>query len=425
MAIKETEGTGSSGLTAIQVANQAKLNALNASINRINQTNAAANKLAAEKVSPVATKPATQATTQKFNTVLSNLGTRENQLATAVTAANQAANPQALTQAQLDEATKADYNRAVAAASIAGVNPPPAPTISSTSQSTNKQEEVDKDTRDAFALLKVEFERYGLGELADVISGYMRSGLTSGEAVLKLRQTPQYLARFAGNTARVKAGLNALSESEYLALENSYTETLKAYGQIGVLGMDTATRRTKMANLIGGDVSPVEFKDRISNVVDRVVNSDPAIKTTLKSFYNIQDEDLVSYFLNPDENLPKLKEKVTSAEIGAAATSQGLKTSRDAAVALAQFGVTKEQAQEGYQAIGAILPTATKLGEIYKDAYTQDIAEQEVFKKLASAQRKRQQLASQEEASFSGSSGVLRSRLATYTSKSTGNQGAF
>lgn len=421
MAIKETEGTGSSGLTAIQAANQAKLNALTASINRINQTNAAANKLAAQPVTPTASKPASQATTQKFNTVLTSLATRENQLASAEIAARAAANPQPLTQAQLDAETKADYDRAVQAAKDAGIKPPDKPVTDNEPPvvEDTKKEEIDKDTRDAFALLKAEFERYGLGELADIIAGYMRDGLTPNEAVLKLRQTSQYQTRFAGNTIRIKAGLNALSESEYLALENSYTETLKAYGQAGVLGMDTATRRSKMANLIGGDVSAVEFKDRISNVVDRVVNSDPAIKNTLKSFYNIQDDDLVSYFLNPDENLPKLKEKVTSAEIGAAAIGQGLQTSRDAAIALAQFGVTKDQAQEGYQAIGTILPTATKLGEIYKDTYTQDIAEQEVFKGLASAQRKRQQLASLEEAQFSGSSGRLR------TGKASENQGAF
>lgn len=419
MALPRPEGgSGSSKLTAAQVKQQANLNALNASINRINQTNAAANKLAAQPVTPTASKPASQATSQKFASTLTSLRTRESQLAAAETAAKAATTPQVLTQEQLDAQTKADYDIAVAAAKAAGAPVPNKPLV--TNETTVTQtEEVDKDTRDAFALLKTEFERYGLGDLADVIAGYMRSGLTSNEAVLKLRQTPQYQTRFAGNTARVKAGLNALSESEYLALENSYTETLKSYGQAGVLGLDTATRRTKMANLIGGDVSALEFKDRVSNVVDRVVNSDPRIKNTLKSFYNIQDDDLVSYFLNPDENLPKLKEKVTSAEIGAAATGQGLKTSRDAAIALAQFGVTKDQAQEGYQAIGTILPTATKLGEIYNQEYTQDIAEQEVFKGLASAQRKRQQLASLEEAQFGGSSGRMR------TGKAQTNTGQF
>jgi hypothetical protein len=139
----------------------------------------------------------------------------------------------------------------------------------------------------------------------------------------------------------------------------------------------------------------------------------------LRSFYNITDDDIVSYFLNPKDNLPKLQEKVTSAEIGAAATAQGLATSAAAATALAQFGVTQEQAREGYQAVGAILPTATKLGDIYGDQYTQATAEEEVFKGTASAARKRQRLAALEEGQFGGAAGRLRS------GKTTGNQGAF
>jgi len=272
---------------------------------------------------------------------------------------------------------------------------------------------------DAYALLEQTFKDYGLDELVPVIKGYMDRNLGANQAALELRKEPAYQKRFAGNEIRRKVGLNVLSEAEYLNLENAYSETLRSYGLQNYFGIEREAKQKAMSDIIGNDISAVEFKDRIDTVVTRVTNSDPSIKTTLRSFYNITDDDLVSYFLNPKENLPKLQEKVTSAEIGAAATAQGLKTSVDAATALAQFGVTKQQAQEGYQAIGTILPTATKLGEIYKDTYTQDIAEQEVFKGTASAQRKRQKLVALEEAQFAGSSGRLR------TGKATGNQGAF
>jgi hypothetical protein len=59
------------------------------------------------------------------------------------------------------------------------------------------------------------------------------------------------------------------------------------------------------------------------------------------------------------------------------------------------------------------------LGEIYGDKYDQATAEQEVFKGTASAKRKRQQLAEREAASFSGSSGRMR------TGRPTGNTGQF
>jgi hypothetical protein len=272
---------------------------------------------------------------------------------------------------------------------------------------------------DAYALLAQTFKDYGLEELVPVIQGYMDRNLGANQAALELRKEPAYQRRFKGNETRRAVGLNVLSEAEYLNLENSYSETLRAYGLQNYFGADRNSKTAAMADIIGNDISATEFKDRIDTVVTRVQNSDPTIKSTLRSFYNITDDDLVSYFLNPKDNLPKLQEKVTSAEIGAAAKGQGLATSMEAATALAQFGVTKQQAQEGYQAVGAILPTASKLGDIYGEQYTQATAEEEVFKGTASAARKRQRLAALEEAQFGGAAGRLR------TGTAKGNQGAF
>ena len=281
----------------------------------------------------------------------------------------------------------------------------------------DKQPEDDKATRDAFALLKDTFALYNLSELTPVIEGFMKQGLTSNEAVIELRKNKVYQTRFAGNTTRTAAGLNALNEAEYLALENSYSETLRAYGQQTLLGTDAKTRQAKMATIIGADISPVEFKDRVSTVVTRVENADPLVKSTLRDFYKITDTDLVSYFLSPTENLPKLQEKVTAAEIGSAALAQGgLTTDMTSAESLAKFGVDLATARKGYSTISEVLPTATKLSQIYNEEniqYNQKVAEEEVFKGLASAQRKRTQLAEKEIASFQGSSGVGAAGLST------------
>ena len=247
----------------------------------------------------------------------------------------------------------------------------------------------------------------------------MDRGLGSEQAALEIRKEPAYLKRFAGNEQRRKAGLNLLSEAEYLALEDSYMRTSKAYGVPNQLGTDREARQASMATLIAGDVDAVEFKDRIDTVVTRVKNADKGTKDTFGTFFGIKDEELIAYFLNPEANLAKLQEKVTAAEIGAAASAQNLTTSKDAATALAQFGIDREAALKGYEAIGEVLPTATKLGEIYGDKYTQATAEQEVFQGTASAKRKRQQLAEREVAAFSGSSGRQR------TGRPQGNTGQF
>jgi hypothetical protein len=278
---------------------------------------------------------------------------------------------------------------------------------------------ISKDDMDAFAILERTFKDYGLEELVPAIQGYMKKNLGPNQATLLLRTEPAYVARFKGNEVRRNAGLNSLSEAEYLALEDSYSQTLRAYGVQTYLGADAKTRQKAMVDIIGNDISATEFRDRIDTVVTRVTNADKQVKETLRTFYDIKDEDLTGYFLNPKENLPKLQEKVTAAEIGAAAKSQGLTTGVTGATALAQFGITKKEAEAGYATIGEFMPTATKLGDIYKDNYTQNLAEQEVFKGTASAKRKRQQLAEQEVASFSGSSGRAR------TGQTSGNSGKF
>jgi hypothetical protein len=291
---------------------------------------------------------------------------------------------------------------------------------------------------DAYTLLESTFKDYGLDDLIPDIKRFMEEGLGSNQAAVELRKTTSYINRFRGNEIRRAAGLNVVSEATYLELENSYNETLRAYGLQGYFGVDRKVSQSKMADIIGNDISATEFKDRIDTVVTRVAdiigndisatefkdridtvvtrvnNSDPNIKATLKSFYGIKDDDLVKYFLNPKENLPKLQEKVLSAEIGSEAIKQNLLTDVTSASALAQLGITKAQAREGYQGIANVLPTATKLGQIYDEEgvnYTQKTAEEEVFGQLESAKRKRLKLAEKEVGTFSGAAGLARGAL--------------
>ena len=271
--------------------------------------------------------------------------------------------------------------------------------------------------RDAFAALTDLFASYGLESLAGEIAGYLQQGLTAGEALIKLKTNPNgaYAKRFAGNFARTKNGLNVISEAAYLGLENSYAETLKAYGLGNMISLNREDNYRKFADYIAGDISADEFNNRIKTVVTRVQNADPSIKSTLKSFYpEITDNDLISYFLNPKENLPKLQEKVTASEIGAAATGAGLRTNVATATDLARYGVDQAAAREGYSTIAGVLPVATKLGDIYNETgvkYAQAEGEAEVFKGNQDAATKRKRLASMERAQFMGESGVGKTSL--------------
>ena len=284
-----------------------------------------------------------------------------------------------------------------------------------------EKKEISDATRDAFAALTDLFASYGLESLAGEIAGYMTQGLTASEALIKLKTNPSgaYAKRFAGNFTRVKNGLNAISEAAYIGLENSYASTLKAYGLGNMVSLNRDDNYKKFADYIAGDISADEFKDRVDTVVTRVQNADASIKSTLKAFYpEITDADLIGYFLNPKENLPKLQEKVTASEIGAAATGMGLATNVGTATDLARYGIDKEEAREGYSTIAGVLPTATKLGDIYNETgvkYAQAEGEAEVFKGNQDAATKRKRLASMERAAFSGSSGTGQSSLTRST----------
>jgi hypothetical protein len=295
---------------------------------------------------------------------------------------------------------------------------------SSLDSNNPKTSEIDKGTRDAYALLEEAFKLYGLESLVPVIRGYMEQDLGPEQAKLKLKSEKVYKDRFKGNELRVAKGLNVISEAEYLELENDYSETLKAYGLSDYFGVSTdantrLARQQKMAEVIGNDISATEFKDRIDTVVTRVNMSDPNIKTELKRLYAITDTDLVKYFLNPVEGSEQLKQKVTAAEISGASITQGLgQTSLGTAEELARLGIDRAEALAGYSKIAQYLPTTEKLSSIYASegiTYNKATGEEEEFKGLASAKRKRQTLASRELGTFSGSSGTSQSSLKTKT----------
>ena len=272
-----------------------------------------------------------------------------------------------------------------------------------------KQAAEQAEKRDAFALVQDTMRSYGFtdAELSE-LSGYIEKSIIDpnigpNAAILGMRNLGVYKQRFAGNEARVKAGLNALSEGEYLQQEKDYGQYFKEYGV-----QDLATR-TQMATLIGNDVSAIEAKNRIGLAVDRVKNADANIMKELKTYYpTLNDKDLVSYFLNPVQALPELKRKVTASEIGAAAIGQGF-TDTSRALGLADYGVDRASALAGYADIKGVLPTSEKLSDIYGEAgidYTQATGEAEFLKQNQDAAEKRKRLRSMERASFQGSTGM-------------------
>jgi hypothetical protein len=274
---------------------------------------------------------------------------------------------------------------------------------------------VSQEKRDAYSLVEQTMRSYGFNEaeLTEILN-YIKTGLVNprmgaNQLVIELRNLPSYKARFAGNETRRKAGLNVLSEAEYLAQEKDYSETLRRYGQ------QRLANRAQFATLIGNDISNTELGSRVGIAVNRLSNTNPAVLGQLRTYYpTITNSDIVAYFLSPEETLPELETKVATAEIGATAKQYGLQSDLSRISELQRYGVDLARARQGYENIANILPRTELLSDIYKQAgidYTQTTAEQEEFKGLASARRARNQLSQLETAAFSGASGLGRTSL--------------
>jgi hypothetical protein len=281
-------------------------------------------------------------------------------------------------------------------------------------------EEKRRRGQSAFDLLLGEFDRYGLGALLNDVKEFIVQGLSRDELILKLRATSAYEKRFAANSQRIKQGLRALSEAEYINLEDQYQDVMRRYGlpesyyARGDMGVQPGFEK-----FIAGDVSPVELEDRLGIAYKRVKNAPIQVFKTLEDFFpEITNGDLLAYMLDPNNAIENIKRKVTAAEIGGAATMAGLGTARTRAEELQRFGVTAEQARQGFTTISEFLPQAQVLGERYAKQgmgpFTQETAEQEVFAipGAAEAGRKRRKLAELEVAQFSGTSGAAGGALA-------------
>lgn len=289
---------------------------------------------------------------------------------------------------------------------------------------------VDTKKVDQIAAISALLSSYGLGDLSGAITEAVQKGY-SNDTIQLIMQDPSskdplavaFQTRFSANKTRFAAGKTVLSPGEYLAAERTYSQVLQSYG-VGSL----STKAT-MSGFIANDVSASEVADRVGLAVDRVKNADPFTKAALAEYYpSLNQTDIVSALLDSAEGLPALKRKVQIAEIGGAAKIQGLTTGLAAtsgiskyqgvttgalgAEALAQFGITQEEARKGYQAVAEIAPRAEFLSSISGgEDYTRLEAEQEAFLGLASAKRKRLSLTEQEQSRFAGQSGLNRASL--------------
>ena len=267
------------------------------------------------------------------------------------------------------------------------------------------------ERQSAYDLLYSQFKQYGLETLVEPLKGLITSGSSPAEFTIKLRDTDAYKKRFSANQARIQKGLTAISEAEYLGLEDQYQNIMRNYGlpaeyyTRGDMGIQEGFNK-----FIANDVSAAELEDRVMTAQSRVMNANPEVLASLKAFYpDINNGDILAYTLDPTKGLEDIKRKVTAAEIGGAQIGAGLIATVRGAEDLARGGVTGKQYQQAAPTIAEAALRGGQLASIYKqDPYTQQTAEQAVLDVPGSAEalRRTKKLASLETAAFGGSAGA-------------------
>jgi hypothetical protein len=273
------------------------------------------------------------------------------------------------------------------------------------------------ERQSAYDLLLSQFKLYGLESLVEPLKGLITSGASPAEFTIKLRESDAYKKRFAANAQRIAKGLTAISEAEYLELEDAYQNVMRNYGlpesyyTRGDMGVQEGFNR-----FIANDVSAPELEDRIMTAQSRVLNANPEVLASLREFYpGITNGDILAYTLDPTKAITDIRRKITAAEIGGAAMQAGLRTGMARAEELGAAGITKQQAQQGFGTIAGGLQRGSQLASIYgEDPYTQTTAEKEVFGLTGQteAEKQRKKLTGLEKATFSGQTGLTSGALA-------------
>jgi hypothetical protein len=232
----------------------------------------------------------------------------------------------------------------------------------------------------------------------------------------RLRQSDPYKKRFAGNELRRQAGLAAITEGDYLAMEREYTKVMRSYGiDSSYYSMDS------LAGLIGGDVSELEVQQRIDAGKRMLDSADSTVLREFQEYYpQLGEGDLLTYLLDPKKGQEVLSQKIRTAQIGGAAEGQGFQMGFEQSDLLSRSAMgqtldpfdarTQAQLQSTFAQAGRTARRERTLSAIDQEDYTEFDTLQAAFgdeqKQLASERRGRR-----ERARFSGTAGASRSAL--------------
>lgn len=247
------------------------------------------------------------------------------------------------------------------------------------------------------------FQQWGMPDgFANEVIGIVKDARSPEQAMTMIRDTDAYRTRFAGNIARAEAGFGMLSEAEYLNMESSYRQSMRAAG----LPEGFYDDPNDFADFISKDVSPEEIAARAEIAGSLAQQKDPQLWKELES-RGITKGDAAAYMLDPDRALPAIQRKLAGADIGRAAREAGIKVKNKFENKLVDKGISTEAAKAAFVSVKAeekdLDALAARYGE--KEFGKKGLIKGELGLDKGKTVARRKSLASRERAEWAGQAG--------------------
>jgi len=200
----------------------------------------------------------------------------------------------------------------------------------------------------AFTMLQALLDQWGLSSLLGDVRDMLTAGDSSEVIPIKLRETEAYKTRFAGNLQRIKNGLPALSEAEFLATEASLKSVVRRY-----VGSGEYDSQDNLNKWISNDLSPQELNDRLSMYQENWDMQPREVKDAWAQ-HGLTPRDAIKALMDPTLSETTLKRQAQIYSLGA----ESVKAFGDASALdqerlgfLADSGVSRDEAEKGYRDI--------------------------------------------------------------------------
>jgi hypothetical protein len=282
----------------------------------------------------------------------------------------------------------------------------------------------------ALATVKNFFSANGMDELWGGVEALVRQGYNDSDTITGILSRDSayqaaYYRRFPGvqqirdqNRQRLADGKPPIPEPSpgtYVALEKAYTQALTGLptGQFGT--------SSDIGQWIANQISPDEIGARVTQAKNYInYQANASVKEELRSIYGLTDTEMVSYVLDESRTRDYIEnqyaKRMRQASVGGAARDAGVNVSSDLRDTIAggdAYGGSYSNALTGFQNVAQQADAYSKLGRMSGINTTTDelVSEQFGTQGAADVANKKKNLASQERARFSGSSGIAQNSL--------------